>query len=187
MIHMVFKTIFCVLLVVFLSCGTSKPKSLDKITVCQTALFCTPRNVDYGWMDRGIYRFKIIKENVIVDYNNRNYNVLNVRDHLFEFHFSEFELNVDSLNLPSLKKSKVEFLVPRILIVLDCWKGDTLKVDANWTVKKGKNFLMSNSYLKKIILENMPSDIRENWEENISSGSFGDPSIPKVIIYDSLR
>lgn len=170
-------------MLLFTGCESTQ-KSESNTDNYNVLYFITPRNVDYGWGDLGIYRYTIEEEKITSDYENRTFNVKNYRDIVFEFYYSYDSISIDSLN-NSMKPLPDNFRIgtPRILMVINGgMKTDTLKIDSDYHVEFRGDIYKCLDYLKNKLHSNMPDDIRENWELNLSTSPIDDPTVKKIAV-----
>jgi hypothetical protein len=128
-------------------------------------LYITPRNVTYGWYDNGVFQFKHNKKSIKEPYEKRTYNTLTEKDSVFELFYSKVQMP-DSLYNNLIPQKNVAIDIKRIMIVIP--KKDTLFIDRNYNViKRGKCYQISNEF-KAFIEKYMPSEIKENWINDLS-------------------
>lgn len=128
-------------------------------------LYITPRNVTYGWYDNGIFQFKHNKKSIQVPYANRTYNTLTKKDSVFELFYTKISMP-DSLYNNLIPQNNVAIDIKRIMIVIP--KKDTLFIDRNYNIiKKDKCYQISNEF-KSFIEKYMPTEIKENWINDLS-------------------
>jgi hypothetical protein len=128
-------------------------------------LYITPRNVTYGWYDNGVFQFKHNKKSIKVPYAIKTYNTLTTKDSVFELYYTKISMS-DGLYNNLIPQNNVAIDIKRIMIVIS--KKDTLFIDRNYNIiKKGKCYQISNEF-KSFIEKYMPTEIKENWINDLS-------------------
>jgi hypothetical protein len=129
--------------------------------------YFTPRNVNYGWADLGLFKFSLNRKSVKVEYSQRSF-ITNINaDSLYELFYDKEVGTTQLLNwikLSHRKEVTEQFLFPRILIIINnSLKSDSLLVDKNYTTfYKGKTYEINNKF-KDYIIKKMPLEIKDNW------------------------
>ena len=130
-------------------------------------LYITPRNVNYGWADNGVYKFSLEQASIKVPYSKRSYSTQVITDSLYELFYIKFSKTINLNRLienshSTLKNTK--FLFPRILLIVDNGnKKDTLSIDRNFSVFYEKQVFLIDKKLESYLLQKMPIEIRDNW------------------------
>ena len=126
-------------------------------------IYITPRRVNYGWGDNGIFEFELKKKSIKVPSKERTYMMLTPKRRVYELFYTRVKIS-DSLyqNLtPVNKKLGTE----RIIILAS--QKDTIFIDTYYNVGiKGKCYEISNEF-KDFLEKLMPITIRENWQKHL--------------------
>ncbi len=148
---------------------------IDSVKLSIAEMYITPRNVNYGWGDNGVFQFKHNQKSIKKPYAKRKYQPLNYRDSVFELYYTKVQIP-DTLYKNLIPKNK-RFYTKRIMIILS---NDTLYIDKKYNVIKQDKCYQITDAFKNFIIECMPIEIKENWINNLMYGQEG-----KAIIFDS--
>lgn len=153
------------ILLTFKSCAFTKEISSNIIE-----FYITPRNVNYGWADQGIYRYNFEKKSIKVPYSKVSYTTSEKKDSLYELFYCQRQKSDDLLkkiNNSYLIASENEFSAPRIMILFNKSKShDTLIIDNNYNVSFEKKIYQIDNELKTFLIDLMPSEMQESWIYN---------------------
>lgn len=154
--------------VLFILSGYNFKKS-DKPTV---HFYLTPRNVNYGWADKGVLKFPTNQQSIKAPYLKRSF-ITDVQvDSVYElFYFREIGSKklLTRLDLSHQNIINQEFLFPRVLIIIEyAGMNDSLQVDRNYNVLYKTKTYQINSAFKDYLLSKMPPEIKDNWINNKS-------------------
>jgi hypothetical protein len=126
-------------------------------------IYITPRNVNYGWGDNGVFHFKFEKKSIKVPFKERTYGMLTTKRRVYELYYKRAKMP-DSLYL-NLKATDEKILKARIMIVVS--PKDSIFIDTHYNVAiKNKCYKISNAF-KSYLECLMPITIRENWQNDI--------------------
>lgn len=163
-LHLVLATI--ALMLFFIACSQTKKAARNSLE-----FYITPRNVNYGWGDEGVYKFSLNKVSIKVPYSNRTYTSSIRKDSLYELYYHQ-ELGgkkmFKNIETSFLNLSESKFSTPRIIIVINYNNNvtDTVLVDYNYKLKRDQKVFEADSAFKKYLISMMPEELKESWMYN---------------------
>ena len=128
-------------------------------------IYITPKHVNYGWGDNGVFHFKFRKKSITSLYEDKKYYTSVVKDKVYELYYTKVKMP-DSLcnNLKPIEDDCFHW-AKRIMIIHS--RRDTVFINSQYQViKEGKCYEASKA-LKNFIEELMPEEIRRNWNNDV--------------------
>jgi antitoxin component YwqK of YwqJK toxin-antitoxin module len=137
----------------------------NKTTLQKVELYITPRNVEYGWADNGVFQFELNKASVKSRYTHKSYFTMVVKDSVYELFYTKVNMPASFFsNLQPSKENNIR--EKRILMILP--HQDTFYIDSRYNlIKNGRSYEL-NKQFKSFIENCMPIEIRENWVFDLS-------------------
>ena len=129
--------------------------------------YITPRSVNYGFGDKGIFKFSMNQKSIRVPYSKRSYMTTTRVDSVYELYY--FKDTVDKsfseiFNIDTTAIVNDDFLYPRILILVHQESNiDTFAINKNFSIMHHCSIYGENYQLKKYLIDKMPDDIKANW------------------------
>ena len=134
-------------------------------------LYIAPRNVRYGWDDSSVFNSqpKLKKKSIKVIYSKKTFETTIVKRKVYELFYIKTKINRDLYQNMEVNKDTSTFQYqPRIMLIINnSGTKDTICIDSNYSVERKKIIYVIPNKLKIFIENHMPSEIRENWVDNI--------------------
>ncbi len=157
-------SVFCSVVFIF-SCAGNK-----NLLQNQVEFYITPRNVNYGWGDNGVFMFSLNKQSVKVPFAKRTYTIAIEKDSVYELQYLQRSLDKQLLKKvegTATINSDLMFSTPRILIILNNkMSSDTLSIDSYYNLKRGGKVYKIDKSLKEYLISVMPLELAESWLYN---------------------
>ncbi|WP_153797444.1 hypothetical protein [Foetidibacter luteolus] len=149
--------IFGLLLLLFVSATIKQKKT-------KISCYLTPRNVNYGWADQGLFRFNLEQKSIFAPYNKRTYQTGVESDSLHELFYFEDFIADSLLSFSGADTTNEKFIFARMLIIKKQQSNcDSFLIDRNYNVLYQEHTYKLKESLKRYLINKMPKDIQLNW------------------------
>lgn len=124
-------------------------------------LYITPRNVNYGWYDNGVFQFGLNYKSVKVPFEKRTFTVKTEKDSVYELYYCRIPKFKCDLKVSD---KYIEMGKKRILILEhQAASIDTIFIDTNFNLISNNKCYAITDQSKMRLLKLMPQELKDSW------------------------